>query len=102
MPGQTAGFDGLGFHLGALASETGKFLRGEIAWKEREGEDRYRLYPPAFILQGDDVQGLMDFLWMQGYRPKYARSGDALVDALKDHVSDLKRIVFHALEVPKE
>lgn len=57
---------------------------------------------PLLQLEPDDkqcLQELMDDLWHIGIRPTEGKAGDSVVNALKDHLSDMRKIAFSELEI---
>jgi hypothetical protein len=40
------------------------------------------------------VQGLMEELWRMGVRPNNGEGGPAQVEAMKEHINDLRRMAF--------
>lgn len=45
---------------------------------------------PTFRLNEPEAQELMDCLWRAGLRPKDASSGSEVIQAMKDHIADLR------------
>lgn len=56
--------------------------------------------PPTFALDMDTAQGVMNQLWSMGLRPRDGAGSLAHVDAMKDHLDDLRRIAFARKKVP--
>lgn len=51
----------------------------------------------AIPLDEQGCQQLIDQLWNTGYRPTYARAGDAQIAAIKGHLKDMRLIAFKKL-----
>lgn len=49
---------------------------------------------PINIAKIETLQRLMDDLFRLGYRPTEAHAGDARVQAMKDHLEDMRRLVW--------
>ena len=45
---------------------------------------------PTFELGESEAQELLDSLWRAGLRPKDARAGSEVIQAMKDHIEDLR------------
>lgn len=56
---------------------------------EKDGQ-----WPIAFSLESYVASQLFEELWRLGFRPKNGESSLAHVDAMRAHISDLRRIVF--------
>lgn len=56
------------------------------AWKE-----------PAFTLQQEEAQALMDELWNAGIRPTEGTGSAGSMAAAQAHLADMRKIVFGAL-----
>lgn len=59
---------------------------------------------PTFSIDCENkqfLQDLIDEIWNLGIRPTNVRSGNDLVDALGNHLQDMKTIAFHKLGIPK-
>jgi len=80
---------------------------------ERKGEDFYVAAPtefvfsknkpgtainPAFSLEHKEAQFLLQQLWDTGLRPNNGEGTSAQVDALKDHLKDMREIAFMSLQ----
>ena len=57
---------------------------------------------PTFRLDPAAAQLLMEQLWQMGLRPRDGAGSLAHVDAMKDHLADLRRIAFARKEVPAQ
>jgi hypothetical protein len=89
--------------------EEGKsYVAEPIVFKERVGQQLNSLKPCLEIEEDQHegqpdklicLQGLMDDLWRLGYRPTEAHAGDARVQALNDHLEDMRAIAFHKLSL---
>lgn len=55
---------------------------------------------PTFRLDRASAQFLMEQLWQMGLRPRDGAGSLAHVDAMKDHLDDLRRIAFARKKVP--
>ena len=49
---------------------------------------------PSFSLDDRATQSLMNQLWSQGVRPKNGEGGMAQVEAMKEHIIDLRKMAF--------
>ncbi len=58
------------------------------------------LIPAMCELTPDAAQLLMDDLWRCGLRPTEARLGNESVQAMKEHIGDLRRMAFDVLAKP--
>lgn len=56
--------------------------------------------PPTLRLCQDGAQLLMDELWRAGVRPRDGAGALAHVDALAEHIKDLRRVAFTMLDRP--
>lgn len=52
-----------------------------------------RIQDPSFILEYEHLQAILQGLWDGGLRPKDKRY-ETEIDLLKDHLADMKRLVF--------
>jgi hypothetical protein len=50
--------------------------------------------PPAFVLDDQEAQVLMDTLWDAGVRPAESRDHSDTVRAMKAHLEDMRTLVF--------
>lgn len=51
-------------------------------------------HPPLLTLEEDQAQELMDALWKGGLRPTKGRGSVGQLDAVKEHLDDMRKIVF--------
>ena len=49
---------------------------------------------PSFSLTPQEAQEMMNELWACGIRPHNGQGGPAQVEAMRDHLRDLQRVVF--------
>ncbi len=56
------------------------------------------LFPEAAELHDDEAQSLLDALWTAGYRPNSGQSSLAHIEAMRDHLNDMRRLVFKGKE----
>lgn len=61
------------------------------------GEGNYT--PPMLALRPVEAQTLLDELWRAGLRPKDGSGSAAQVEALRDHINDLRAIIASQLGV---
>jgi len=54
---------------------------------------------PAFRVSPEDAQLLMDSLWECGLRPQAGAGSAGQLDATRDHLADMRRIVFQKLRI---
>lgn len=52
-------------------------------------------------LTNEEVQQLIDELWILGYRPSEGAGSAGALKAVQDHLKDMRRIVFHKLNIKK-
>jgi hypothetical protein len=64
--------------------------------------DEAAALPPAMVtLTGAEAQNLMDELWKVGIRPTEGTGSAGSLAATQRHLDDMRRIAFHALNVPE-
>jgi hypothetical protein len=54
---------------------------------------------PAFSLSEDEAQSLMDRLWRCGFRPKESGASVGQMDAVQQHLTDMRTIAFTFLHI---
>jgi|SRR5579859_1101849 len=64
---------------------------GPLELVERKPGD---LMQPTLELDGRAAQSLMDALWNEGLRPTEAKYPSEHVNALRDHLADMRKLVF--------
>lgn len=64
----------------------------------------YRPPQPTFHLSMDSAQALLDGLWRAGFRPTsgqaVAENGNLAIELLREHLADMRRLVFPATPGP--
>lgn len=60
-----------------------------------EGE----LTSPCMIMEQNEAQQIMDALWLAGVRPNNGEGSDAQVNSIKNHLEDMRKIVFKSLKM---
>ena len=86
-----------GYHIYILGrTSEGSPLRGVLHWEERH-EATYS--PPTLFLRPEEAQQLFNELWHTGLRPQEGAGSVAEADALRSHISDLRRIAFKLLDI---
>jgi len=65
-----------------------------------EKREQGQLSPPLMSLQMNDAQRLMDALWDCGLRPTEGSGSAGSLAATEKHLSDMRKLAFHALQVP--
>lgn len=55
---------------------------------------------PAWAWTPDEAQQIMDQLWLAGIRPQDGRGSGAQVEALQDHLGDLRTLLWKASGIP--
>ena len=76
-------------------------LKGDTSFLVADGIKRVRLAPgelaPKFIelpIMEGYAQSLFDALWEVGFRPHNGESSVAHVNAINDHLQDMRKLVF--------
>lgn len=54
---------------------------------------------PLLTIRPEDAQALMDELWIIGLRPSEGSGSAGSLAATERHLSDMKTIAFHALQI---
>lgn len=57
---------------------------------------------PSFRMQSNSAQQLMDDLWMAGFRPSEGSGSAGSLLATEKHLSDMRDIAFHSLNVTRK
>lgn len=57
-------------------------------------EEHSMSHAPAFTMENDDAQSLMDALFDAGIRPTAGFGSPGQVAAIKEHLEDMRRLVF--------
>jgi hypothetical protein len=74
------------------------FVAQPIVFKEASDADMAQIPEPTFTVSSHIAEGfmqmLMDDLWHVGVRPTGVKAPDAQIAALKDHLDDMRRLVF--------
>ena len=52
---------------------------------------------PVFSLDDFQVQGLMDEMWKAGIRPTKQKDDAGVIEAMKEHLSDLRSVILNML-----
>lgn len=65
----------------------------------RQQQNTYDPVNAAVRMEKEDCQELIDSLYECGFRPTNAAATAGHIDALKDHLQDLKTIAFHKLGI---
>lgn len=58
-------------------------------------------YSGALECSNDDLQRLVDQLWEAGIRPRAAKGSAGQLDAVQDHLNDMRVMAFSALDINK-
>lgn len=68
-----------------------------LVFKERSSNEAIRVDDPGMArLDADAAQSLIDELWNAGVRPSHEAQGIGQIAALRDHLGDMRRLVFHS------
>jgi hypothetical protein len=54
-------------------------------------------HPATFVLDDEALQSVMNRLWELGFRPKNGEGNVGHIGAVKDHLSDMQKLVFENL-----
>lgn len=74
----------------------GHYAAGKLEMKQR---NRGELIPSFLTINKSEAQILMDDLWSAGLRPSEGSSSAGAMKAVQNHLEDMKKILFHKLEI---
>lgn len=69
----------------------------DITYKEYDSEEDVN--SPPIMVDEDAAQQLMDDLWLSGIRPNKTIHGDSDKEDIKNHLEDMRRIVFQGITI---
>jgi hypothetical protein len=84
----------------ALFHKTGQDIAVVEPLSFRNIERGYRISEPTFRMSYDEAQMLMDELYRAGLRPTEARSSAGQLQAMENHLNDMRRLVFEQFTKP--
>jgi len=64
-----------------------------------EDEALHSWRPPDFSISPETAQKLVDRLWEYGYRPSAAKGSAGQLDAVQQHLADMRKLVGAKLKV---
>lgn len=79
-------------------SEGGK-ERALITWEKVEPGESINAIASVSTESVEPLQLLMDSLWSSGVRPKFSVDAPGALSATKDHLADMRRLVFEGMQL---
>lgn len=78
--------------------KAGSQMRAVAVAVEMETLDEGVIPSPTFTLDPDEAQALIDQLWNCGLRPTEGTGSAGALAATQNHLADMRRLVFHAMD----
>ena len=88
-------WDGFSVHI--LEDDKKKIVTSIVMTVGERTNGEY--YSPPMILSEDEVQQIMDQLWQCGVRPRNGEGSNAQINAMKNHLDDMRKIAFNGLKI---
>jgi hypothetical protein len=90
---------GLGFSLRLFSVDQAKQKAYAVKDLELDEIEDGFLMPPIASIQPQEVQQLMDELWVAGLRPSEGVASTGQLEAMNAHVNDMRTIAFKLLNI---
>jgi hypothetical protein len=71
-----------------------------VTWKEKK--ERFQTLEPFLRLEKHNAQKLIDDLWDCGLRPSEGSGSAGALKKTENHLSDMRKIVFHKLGIKND